>query len=223
MAEASRGAEMRRYDGIAARVGVTRKNIRCCRPFPDSLLKQPNLMNSCRRESERKNRLLWHHLQQTRESDAPLGSSLPPTRPGTRRLSMPIRSFFSSRSFWKFSILTKPPWSCSTTSDTSARAAAVGDGGWGGKAEHEIFSETQRLNHTEVSNPTSAVPEVHVRGRVVFAQPLQDLLVVDEAVQGPQDEDVQRDVADLLQLKVPAQTLQPAGRPARLLQLQQHL
>lgn len=91
------------------------------------------------------------------------------------------------------------------------------------KAEREIFSETQRLNHKEVSKPTSAVPEVHVRGLVVFAQPLQDLLVVEEAVQGPQDEDVQRDVADLLQLKVPAQTLQPAGRPARLLQLQQHL
>lgn len=34
-------------------MGVTRKNIRCCRPFPDSLLKQPNLMNSCRRERER--------------------------------------------------------------------------------------------------------------------------------------------------------------------------
>lgn len=35
------------------RVGVTRKNIRCCRPFPDSLLKQPNLMNSCKRESNK--------------------------------------------------------------------------------------------------------------------------------------------------------------------------
>ena len=57
--------------------------------------------------------------------------------------------------------------------------------------------------------------------RVVFAQALQDLLVVDEAVQGAQDEDVQGDVADLLQLKVPAETLQPAGGPARLLQLQQ--
>lgn len=62
-----------------------------------------------------------------------------------------------------------------------------------------------------------------MRGRVVFAKPFQDLLVVAEAVQRPQDEDVERDVADLLQLKVPAQTLQPAGRAARLLQLQQHL
>ena len=31
-------------------MGVTRKNIRCCRPFPDSLLRQPNLMNSWERE-----------------------------------------------------------------------------------------------------------------------------------------------------------------------------
>lgn len=57
---------------------------------------------------------------------------------------------------------------------------------------------------------TSAVPEVHMSRRVVFAQALQDLLVVDEAVQRTQDEDVQGDVADLLQLKIPAETLQPA-------------
>lgn len=44
----------------------------------------------------------------------------------------------------------------------------------------------------------------------MFAQALQDLLVVDEAVQRPQDEDVQGDVADLLQLKIPAETLEPA-------------
>lgn len=56
---------------------------------------------------------------------------------------------------------------------------------------------------------------------VVFAQALQDLLVVIEAVQRPQDEDVEGDVADLLQLKVSAETLQLAGRPARLLQLHQ--
>lgn len=56
---------------------------------------------------------------------------------------------------------------------------------------------------------------------VVFAQALQDLFVVDEAVQRPQDEDIQGDVADLLKLKLPAETLQPAGRPTRLLQLQQ--
>lgn len=69
---------------------------------------------------------------------------------------------------------------------------------------------------------TSAVPEIHVSSWVVFAQALQDLLVVDEAVQRPQNEDIQGDVADLLQLKVPAETLQLARRPARLLDLQQN-
>lgn len=69
---------------------------------------------------------------------------------------------------------------------------------------------------------TSAVPEVHVSSWVVFAQTLQDLLVVSEAVQRPQDEDIEGDVADLLQLKVPAETLQLTGRPARLLQLHQN-
>lgn len=68
---------------------------------------------------------------------------------------------------------------------------------------------------------TSAVPEIHMSSWVVLAQALQDLLIVDEAVQRPQDEDIQGDVADFLQLKLPAETLQPAGRPARLLQLQQ--
>lgn len=58
---------------------------------------------------------------------------------------------------------------------------------------------------------TSAVPEVHVSRWVVFAQTLQDLLVVHEAVQRPQDEDVQGDVADFLQLEIPAESLQPAG------------
>lgn len=40
------------------------------------------------------------------------------------RLSMPVRSFFSSRSFWKFSIFIMVPWSCSTNSEMSARDAA---------------------------------------------------------------------------------------------------
>lgn len=53
----------------------------------------------------------------------------------------------------------------------------------------------------------------------MFAQALQDLLVVDEAMQRPQDEDIQRDVANLLQLKVPAEALQAGAGPARLLQL----
>lgn len=60
-------------------------------------------------------------------------------------------------------------------------------------------------------------------GWVVFTQALQDLLVMNEAVQRSQDEDVEGDVADLLQLKVSAQAVHPAGRLARLLQLQQNL
>lgn len=56
----------------------------------------------------------------------------------------------------------------------------------------------------------------------MFAQALQDLLVVNEAVQRPQDEDIEGDVTDLLQLKVPAETLQLTGCPACLLQLQQN-
>ena len=56
-------------------------------------------------------------------------------------------------------------------------------------------------------------------GWVVFAQALQDLLVVNETVQRTQDEAVEGDVADLLQLEVPAEALHLAGRPARLLQL----
>lgn len=51
----------------------------------------------------------------------------------------------------------------------------------------------------------------------MFAQALQDLLVVYEAVQRPQDEDIQGDVADLLQLKLPAEALQAGAQPARLL------
>lgn len=47
-----------------------------------------------------------------------------------------------------------------------------------------------------------------MRWGVVLAEPLQDLLVVHEAVQRPQQEDVERQVAGLLQLKVPAEGLQ---------------
>lgn len=68
---------------------------------------------------------------------------------------------------------------------------------------------------------TSAVPEVAVAGRVVFAQSLQDLLVVHEPVQRAQEEGVERQVAHLLQLEVSAQALQPPGAPdARLQRLQ---
>lgn len=41
------------------------------------------------------------------------------------RLSMPVRSFFSSRSFWKFSIFIMVPCSCSTISEMSAREASI--------------------------------------------------------------------------------------------------
>lgn len=68
---------------------------------------------------------------------------------------------------------------------------------------------------------TSAVPEVGLVGRVVLAQPLQDLLVVHEPVQRAQQEGVERQVAHLLQLEVSAQVLQPPGAPdARLQRLQ---
>lgn len=45
----------------------------------------------------------------------------------------------------------------------------------------------------------------------MLAQPLQDLLVVHEPVQGAQEEGVERQVAHLLQLEVSAQVLQPPG------------
>lgn len=45
------------------------------------------------------------------------------TRPGITRLSTPIKSFLSSCSFWKFSILIIVPWSCATISVISAKAA----------------------------------------------------------------------------------------------------
>lgn len=69
---------------------------------------------------------------------------------------------------------------------------------------------------------TPAVPEVHMCSWVVFAQALQDLLVVSEAVERSKDKDVQGDIADLLQLKLSAQTLQTTGGLTRLLQLQQN-
>lgn len=70
---------------------------------------------------------------------------------------------------------------------------------------------------------TAAVPEVHVAGRVVLAQALQDLLVVHEPVQRAQEEGVERQVAHLLQLKVPAQVLQPPRAPDAGLQGLQRL
>lgn len=148
-------------------------------------------------------------------------NSVKRTRPGTTRLSTPIKSFFSSKSFWKFSILMRLPWSCSTTSDTSARAAVEQPAGVKRSLEIDCWDYSAALDLKRVKSSTSAVPEIHMSSWVMFAQALQELLVMAEAVQRPQNEDIERDVADLLQLKVPAETLQPAGRPARLLQLQQ--
>lgn len=130
------------------------------------------------------------------------------TRPGTTRLSVPIKSFLSSKSFWKFSILIKLPWSWSTTSDTSARAATDSI------MCFRLFCCTGKptvktclFENTKRGRATSAVSEVHMSSWVVFAQTLQDLFVVNEAVQRPQNEDIEGDVADFLQLKIPAETL----------------
>lgn len=70
---------------------------------------------------------------------------------------------------------------------------------------------------------TPAVVQVAVGGVIVLAQPLQDELVVHEALDGLEQEGVEGQVADLLQLKLLVdrlQLLQPLGG---LLQLCQHL
>lgn len=77
--------------------------------------------------------------------------------------------------------------------------------------------------HQHTHPLTSAVPEVAVAGWVVFAQSLQDLLVVHEPVQRAQEEGVERQVAHLLQLEVSAQALQPPGAPDAGLQRLQRL
>lgn len=60
---------------------------------------------------------------------------------------------------------------------------------------------------------TSAVPEVVVGGRVVLAEPLQDELVVQQAVERPEEEDVEGQVANSLLLKVSTQSLRLPTRP----------
>jgi len=54
---------------------------------------------------------------------------------------------------------------------------------------------------------TSAVPEVLVGGGVVLAEPLQDEFVVQQAVERAEEEDVERQVANPLLLKVSAHGL----------------
>lgn len=49
-------------------------------------------------------------------------------------------------------------------------------------------------------------------GRVVLAEPLQDEFVVQQAVEGPEEEDVEGQVANSLLLEVSTQSLHlPAG------------
>lgn len=64
----------------------------------------------------------------------------------------------------------------------------------GGEVEDENKEKRQRC--------TSAVPEVVVGGWVVLAEPLQDELVVQQAVQRPEEEDVEGQVANSLLLEV---------------------
>lgn len=123
---------------------------------------------------------------------------------------MPVRSFFSSRSFWKFSIFIMVPWSCSTNSEMSARDAA----GKTGRSSDEahVHPEGAKGGGLDRKSSTSAVPEVIVRGRVVLAQPLQDEFVVQQAVERPEEEDVEGQVANSLLLEVATQSLHlPAG------------
>lgn len=70
---------------------------------------------------------------------------------------------------------------------------------------------------------TLAVVEVAVGGSVVLAQPLQDELVVHEALDGLEQEGVEGQVAHLLQLKLLVDRLQLLQSLGGFLQLRQHL
>lgn len=96
---------------------------------------------------------------------------------------------------------------------------------WKRQKSHSSASEgsLRRLQYESSRSRTSRVSEVVVCRWIVFAEALQDLFIVHEAVQRPQEEDVERQVTDLLKLKVSAQTLQLSGRATRPLQLQQRL
>lgn len=60
---------------------------------------------------------------------------------------------------------------------------------------------------------TSRVPEVVVGGWVVLAEPLQYKFVVQQAVEGSEEEDVEGQIANLLLLEVPTQGLHLATGP----------
>lgn len=88
-------------------------------------------------------------------------------------------------------------------------------------AEHRIQEVVEAFSSG--TSLTPAVVQVAVCWVIVLAQPLQDELVVHEALDGLEQEGVEGQVADLLQLKLLVdrlQLLQPLGG---LLQLRQHL
>lgn len=124
------------------------------------------------------------------------------------RLSMPVRSFFSSRSFWKFSIFIMVPWSWSTNSEMSARDADMTEG----EGYREQKEEVKGREVGVQASCTSAVPEVIMGGWVVLAQPLQDEFIVQQAMKRPEKEHVERQVANSLLLKVSTKSLHlPTG------------
>lgn len=77
--------------------------------------------------------------------------------------------------------------------------------------------------HLMCGTLTFAVVEVAVGGSVVLAQPLQDELVVHEALDGLEQEGVEGQVAHLLQLKLLVDRLQLLQSLGGFLQLRQHL
>lgn len=120
---------------------------------------------------------------------------------------MPVRSFFSSRSFWRFSIFIMIPWSCSTISEISAKAA-------GGEKFIFIFRGGKREeSHKKGHVCTSAVPEVIMGGWIMLTEPLQDEFIVQQAVERPEEEDVEGQVANPLLLEVSTQSLHLSTGP----------
>lgn len=86
---------------------------------------------------------------------------------------------------------------------------------------HQAFSSLHQL--LMCGTLTLAVVEVAVGQSVVLAQPLQDELVVHEALDGLEQEGVEGQVAHLLQLKLLVDRLQLLQSLGGFLQLRQHL
>lgn len=73
-------------------------------------------------------------------------------------------------------------------------------------------AKNENLVGVEATSCTSAVPEVIVGGWVVLAEPLQDEFIVQQAVEGPEEEHIEGQVANSLLLKVSTKSLHlPAG------------